>query len=159
MVMRILRKSRKLRQLFTGLGRKKRCIFCMWQLICLSFLVIFVTCISLCLSVGYFFNWVYFSDRSFLLKHEVGGDELLNTLPSFLHPLFSLYLDKFPPSLTKASNKLVNVHVIPFSHTDPGWLFSKSSYYQGVVREILDWLLQFCIEKVTVHSYGQRISS
>ena len=76
------------------------------------------------------------------MKHDVTADKLLNTLPSFMHPLFSLYLDKFPPSLLKSPDEIISVHVIPFSHTDPGWLFSKSSYYQGVVKEILDVVVE-----------------
>ena len=135
--MRVLRKGRKLRQLCNkrrGRGYLFRC----WQLLCLFFLIVFVFGISLCVSVTYFFNWALILDRSFLLNHEVASEKLVSSLPSFLHPLFSLYLDQFPTSLTSDSRQTINVHVIPFSHTDPGWLASKNAYYHSIVRDILN---------------------
>ena len=128
-VMRLLRKWKKVRQVLSACKRS----------------IYWIGVTSLLVSIGlalnaYFYNYWTKGTVALNIQHVVTSELINDLLPPFLHPLYTLYIDNFPAAISKVekTEKPITVHLVPFSHTDPGWLRSTDTYFNGYVKKILD---------------------
>jgi alpha-mannosidase II len=93
--------------------------------------------------LGLFFSslcclvWLLRLTRHPLPFVQISTDQLLDAISPVRHPLWQLYIDDFPTSLTKDEGRHLKIHYVLFSHTDPGWLSSADDYFHRAAR-ILD---------------------
>ena len=127
--MRVLRFRRKLKLI---------CYRFIFYPFFLLFLVVLIVLLGLLLTTSYYENWFNLYLFDYGTDETFTSENILDTLPPFLHPLYTFYLDKFPTKIDLEQKGEISVHIVPFSHTDPGWRFDTEDYFKISVRGILN---------------------